>query len=397
VAWSGASIGQVLKSPALIGDRQVVTPGDKQRIRDWQEKCALLRRQGIPHADLPKHPARTHEAPQRGYYPAVVSEAEQAAIFAALERRRPKGMGQVSQLRWIGAGLSFCCCGEPIGATCSARPGGPIYYLRCRGRANGTGCSQPGVRVHEAQAALLTRLSAESFLALVDKRDGGASLAQALQRQLQAEGAAAKIEAALAAGESLMAVETEVAGLAVLTRRQVNLEIQLADARRELVAARAAAQAQQTGRGEIATEAQQLIRALLQTFANGADEVEDRRAVHRHLERLGVRVHVNGADRSLGIQIGDGKTSWQRLNGQLAVNTLKAGLNGVFYLPATPEEAAKEEAALVAEGPLGPGPSRLVAPVDGWGEIEPGTYPVEADGTINLRRKEDHGRTFHSR
>jgi hypothetical protein len=251
--------------------------------------------------------------------------------------------------------------------------------------------------VLEAQAALLTRLSAESFLALVDKRDGGASLAQALQRQLQAEGAAARIEAALAAGESLLAVETEVAGLAVLTRRQVNLEIQLSEARRELVAARAAAQAQQSGRGEIATEAQQQIRALLQTFGNGADEVEDRRAVHRHLERLGVRVHVNGAECLLGIQIGDGETSWQRLNGQLAVNTLKAGLNGVFFLPATPEEAAKEEGAMVADGPLGSGPSRLVAPVDGWGEIEPGTYPVEADGTINLRRREDHGRSFHGR
>lgn len=310
MAWSGSSVGQVLRSPALIGDRQILTPGHKQRIRDWQEKCALLRRQGVLQADLPKtHPARTLEAPQRGYYPPLVSETEQAAIFVALDRRKPKAMGQVSQLRWIGAGLSFCICGEPIGATCSARPGGAIYYLRCRGRVNGTGCRQPGVRLLDAQAALLTRLSAESFLALVDEWKGGASLAQALQQQLQAEGAVAKIEAALTAGESLMAVETEVAGLAVLTRRQVNLERQLAEARRELVTARAAVQAQQSGRGEIAAEAQQQIKSLLQTFANGADEVEDRRAVHRHLERLGVRVYVDGADRSLGIQIGESKTN----------------------------------------------------------------------------------------
>ncbi|MEI6829010.1 MAG: recombinase family protein [Synechococcaceae cyanobacterium ELA445] len=388
VAWSGASVRQVLRSPALIGDRQIVVPGHKQRIRDWQEKCALLRRQGVPQAELPKHPARTHEPPQRGYYPAVVSEAEQAAILVALERRKPKAMGQVSQLRWIGAGLSFCSCGEPIGATCSVRPDGAIYYLRCRGRVNGTGCRQPGVRLLEAQAALLTRLSTESFLALVDERKGGATLAQALLQQLQAEGAVAKIEAALAAGESLMTIEVEVAGLAVLTKRQVRLERQLAEARRELVTARAAVQAQQTGRGEIAAEAQQQIKALLQTFANGADEVEYRRAVHRHLERLGVRVHVNGADQSLGIQVGDGKTSWQPLHGELAVNVLKKGLSQVFYLPATPYEAVKEAAALVASGSIEPSPTCLVAPANGWGDIEPGTYPVETDGSIHLWRRE---------
>ncbi len=387
VAWSGGSVGQVLTSPALIGDRQIVTPGHKARIRDWQERCALLRRQGVPQAELPKHPARTHEPPQRGYYPALVSESEQAAILVALERRKPKAMGQVSQLRWIGAGLSFCSCGEPVGATCSVRPAGAVYYLRCRGRVNGTGCRQPGVRLLEAQAALLTRLSAESFLALVDERKGGANLAQALQQQLQAEGAVAKIEAALAAGESLMAVETEVAGLAVLTRRQVGLESQLTEARRELVTARATVLAQQAGRGEIAAEAQQQIKVLLQTFANGADEVEDRRAVHRHLERLGVRVYVNGADRLLGIQIGDGNTSWQPLHGELPMNVLKKGLTQVFYLPATPVEAQQEEAAVIADGPIEITPTHLVAPAEGWGGIEAGTYPVEEDGSINLRRR----------
>ena len=387
VQWSGRGVGQVLSSPALIGDRQIVTPGEKQRIRDWQEKCALLRRQGVPQAELPKHPARTYEAPQRGYYPAVVSENEQAAILAALKRRIPKAMGQQAQQRWLAAGLTTCTCGAPIGATCYLRHGQRSYALRCHGRGKGSGCKQPGVPLPDAQAALLTRLSAESFLALVDERKGGATLARTLQQQTMAEGAVAKIEAAMAAGEALMAIETEVAGLAVLARRQVGLERQLSEARRELAVTRSAVQAQQTGRGEIAMEAQLQIRMLLQTFANGTDDVEDRRAVHRHLERLGVRVHVNGVDRLLGIQIGDGKTSWQRLYGQLAVNALKAGLNGVLYLPPTPEEAGKEEEELMADDPLVPGPSRLVAPIEGWGEIEPGVYPVEADGTINLRRR----------
>jgi DNA invertase Pin-like site-specific DNA recombinase len=386
VQWSGRGVGQVLSSPALIGDRQIVTPGEKQRIRDWQEKCALLRRQGVPQAELPKHPARTYEAPQMGYYPAVVSENEQAAILAALKRRIPKAMGQQAQQRWLAAGLSICTCGAPIGATAYIRHGRRSYTLRCHGRAKGSGCKQPGVSLPDAQAALLTRLSAESFLALVDERKGGATLAQIMQQQSLSEGAVARIEAAMAAGESLMAVETEVAGLAVLTRRQVNLERQLAEARRDLAVARSAVQAQQTGRGEIAIEAQQQIKALLQTFANGTDEVDDRRAVHRHLERLGVRVHFNGAGRSLGIQIDGSAINWQSLQGQLAVAALKRGLTQVFYLPANPQQAANEAATITNDGPADPTPSRLVASTEGWGDVEPGTYPVEADGSINLRR-----------
>jgi hypothetical protein len=178
VRWTGASVKQLIANPAVIGDRRIVTPGHKQVVRDHQEKVALLRRQGVGEDQLPKQPPRTYEAPQKGYYPGLISEEEQAGILLAMQRRQPACTGQVSQVRWLAQGLSFCVCGAPLGAICSQRKikGGEVintYWLHCKSRKHGTGCTQPGVKLKEAQAGLLTRLSAETFLAMFEEQQGG--------------------------------------------------------------------------------------------------------------------------------------------------------------------------------------------------------------------------------
>ncbi|MCP9940974.1 recombinase family protein [Cyanobium sp. ATX 6E8] len=319
VAWSGASVKQVLSSPALIGNRQIVTPGHKQQIREWQEQCALLRRQGVAEGELPKHPARTYEAPQRGYYPAVITESEQAAILVALKRRQPACMGQVSKVRWIGAGLTFCVCGEPIGAVCSMRKGEATYWLRCKGRTNGKGCSQPGIKLKDAQAALLTRLGADTFLAMFDEQQGGertTALALAITKKSSAQATVDQLVAGIAAGEQAMAAEADPSVLGVLARRQAQQEQRLSEAMADLRDAQAEVQQLQSmpGGRVIAAEAQDQISELLRFFAAGADTVEDRRAVQHHFRRMGLTVHLNGDDAQLGLQVGSSsQIDWRPL------------------------------------------------------------------------------------
>ena len=329
VRWSGASVKQLLCSPALIGDRQIVTPGHKQQIREWQEQCALLRRQGAKEADLPKHPLRAYEAPQKGYYPALITEAEQAAILAAMQRRKPAAGGRADQVRWIAAGLSYCACGEPLGAVCSRRRDGRVYYLKCRGRVNGTGCNHPGVRVQEAQTALLARLTADSLLSMLDEKSGterATALAAAITEQAKAQAAVDQITASLVAGEQAMANEVDPAVLGVLARRQATQQQALEAATTTLRDAQVEVQQLQThpGTRALAAEAQEQIQGLLLTFLNVADEVEDRRAVQRHLQRMGLRVHVAGSNRELGLQVGDGSIDWQPLHDWLATAALAA-------------------------------------------------------------------------
>ncbi len=324
VKWSGASVKQLLCSPALIGDRQIVTPGYKQQIREWQERCAQLRRQGTNESDLPKYPARTHEAPQRGYYPALITESEQALILTAMQRRKPAAMGQVSQVRWVAAGLSYCACGEPIGANCSRRGEQKTYYLRCKAKSKGTVCKRAGVRVQEAQAALLARLSSGSFLAMLDEQGGSEranALATAITEQAKAQGAVDQINAALAAGEQAMANETDPTVLGVLAKRQAAQQQALEAARGVLRTAQAAVQQLEANPGAkaLAADAQEQIRDLLAKFIRQTDEVADRRTVQHHLQRLGLKVHLDGGDKKrLGLQMGDGLIDWQPLDGQAA-------------------------------------------------------------------------------
>ena len=318
VAWSSASVKQVISNPAIIGDRQVMAPGYRQQIRDWQEKCALLRRQGINEQDLPKHPTRTHEAPQKSYYPAIASEEEQAGLLLAMRRRQPRQLGQIAWVRWLAAGLTYCSCGERIGAACTARKNGYTRWLQCKGRAKGKGCNQAGVNLKEAQAALLTRLKAESLLAMFEEQQGGekqTALAAAIARQSSAQSVVDQITAAIAAGEQAMAAEADPAVLGVLARRQVQQYLRLDEAAADLRASQGEVQQLQSAPGAkiVAAEAQQQSSELLQTFARQEDTPDERRAVQHHLGRMGLRVRIDGNKRQLGLQIGDGPVDWQPL------------------------------------------------------------------------------------
>jgi DNA invertase Pin-like site-specific DNA recombinase len=335
--WTGSSVLNLVNQPAIHGARQILAPGYREEVRAWKEQRALARRQGLPAADMPPHPRRQYEPPQLDYYPALLSQADHEALLLALQSRRQQHLGRGDLVRWIGAGLTTCTCGAPIGATGGPRANGQqARYLRCHSRYRGGGCSQPFVPLPLAQAALLTRLSAADYLALLQTK-GGASRAAAHQQALAEHDAARQqveqAHAVIAAGEAAMADTTEAGVLVVLARRQAAAAEQLDQAQQQLAQAAAALQRHQGDRSmaELGAAAQQTIRQLLATFAAGTDTVEDRRLVAGHLRRLGLRISIDGAVRRMGLALGDGPPDWQPLDGDLAASALAWGATGATF------------------------------------------------------------------
>jgi hypothetical protein len=187
-----------------------------------------------------------------------------------------------------------------------------------------------------AQAALLTRLSAADYLALLQAQ-GGASRAAAHQQALAERDAARhqveQAQAVIAAGEVAMAETTEAAVLVVLARRQAAAAEQLEQAQQQLAQATTTLQREQGDQSlaDLGAAAQQTIRQLLATFAAGTDTVEDRRLVAAHLRRLGLRITIDGAGRRMGLALGDGPTDWQPLDAELAQAALRAGATGAQF------------------------------------------------------------------
>jgi hypothetical protein len=340
--WDGPGVLRIVGQPAIHGARQVVAPGAKAEIRAWREQCALLRRQGV--TDMPPHPPRRHEAPQPDYYPAILSEANHAALLQRMKARRSKPLGRADQIRWVGAGLSWCVCGEQIGANCHSRPGGrQVRYLRCRGRHRGSGCQHPTTLMLTAQAALLTRLAAEDYLTILRRVRQGTGLAHALVERDQAQAAVNLTQQQLAAGEAAMTEATEAAVLVVLARRQAAAEQQLEAARQQLTQATVALQQQQGPQSlaRLSEEAQSTIRHLLAQFAAGTDSKNDRQMVRTHLVRLGLRIVIDGAGRRMGLALGEGELDWQPLDAELASHALAAGATGAAF-------AGDDEAGMVS-------------------------------------------------
>jgi hypothetical protein len=349
VRWSAASVRQVIEHPAVIGSRSIVEPGHLQRLRDLQEQCALLRRQGG--TELPRRPPRTYEPPQEGYYPALITAAEQERLLSILRQRGTATTGRSDQIRWIGAGITNCICGAPMGAHGSnARRGRAGVYLRCKGLSRGLGCRSPMVPLQAAQAHLLTRLTDGSLQQIVRGNDQGgpAKLAAALTEQAIAQVEVERSATALQAGEAALNGETDAAVVGVLARRQAALEAQQVVARKRLAAAQAVLQQVQSGPSmeQVSEAVREAITGLLHTFAEERDERHDREAVRNHLLRLGLRITVHAAAGVIGLAVGDAEPIWMPLSGTLAHVALAAGATGAFY--AEGEQGTEMDALLDA-------------------------------------------------
>jgi len=335
--WNSASVQRVLNSPAIVGHRQVMTPGYRGVIRAWKEDCAIRIRQGAKKSDLQSCPARQHEEPQLNYYPPLLTEQEHAAVLAAAGKRRPVNGGRTEQLNWLAQGITFCSqCGDLYGMSANQRKTASgekvvAYYLACKGRRKGSGCTAPSIKLHDAQASLLSRLTAADFAEVLNAHSGAASgsaLSTALVERTQAQGKVDQFTAALATGEKAMAAEVEPDVLRVLAKRQAQQEAELAKAKQALSAAMAELQRLQSGvsmpaMGEAASAE---VADLMATFVRGDDTVDDRRLVRTHLLRMGLKVVLDVGSKRLGLAIGDSEIRWKPIASSARLAALEHGL-----------------------------------------------------------------------
>ena len=344
--WDKGSVLQVLKAPALHGARAIGASGHNAALREWKDEVARLRRQGVKEEALPVKPRPTPEPDQEGYYPALLTPGEHAALLASISRRKTvDNGGRRDQVRWIAQTLTRCSCGALMSACSSVSRGHRYTYLRCAGRRDGaTRCTAPMLRLGPLQANLLTRLSAETFTALVAQQEGrvaaGAqAVALAERERLQAQ--VAELQARGLAGEQALAVADDPAVVAVLAKRQAGLEAELQVALQALEHAEHAL-AELTRSGEsvgLAGEARQAVAGLLETFHQGTDQPADRALVNSYLRRLGLRVTIDAAAGAMGLAVGNQEPEWEELNSSLDMAALARGMTGTKAITweATPE------------------------------------------------------------
>lgn len=320
-SWSSGSVFRLVCNPAIHGARRVLQPGLQAQTRQWREEIARLRRQGISEVDLPRQPGRAYEDDQESYYPALLSPAEHSALLARIRQRANVVQGRADQLHWVAQGLTYCGCGSTVGALRTGKGqerGGAARYLRCHAKHKGLGCDAPMMRMVDAQAHLLTRLSGDSWLEILRSGEGTgrqSALASAIREQASALAEIAALRKALEAGEIALRAEQDAAVVSVLARRQAALEVQQSEAQQLLAATEGRLQQLQSGpsQEQLGQEAQGQVRELMATFAAEQDTVEDRRRVHAHLLRLGLRVTVDGQGKRIGLSIGEGPLHWQPL------------------------------------------------------------------------------------
>ncbi|MDH4406000.1 MAG: recombinase family protein [Cyanobium sp. D14.bin.5] len=379
LSWNSATVRQLIVHPAIRGARRVVEPGHQKRVRQWREQCALLRRQGLADSDLPNRPQRTHQQPQESYYPPLITAAEQSGLIATMGRRRLDTKGRTDQVKWIASGLTTCICGAPMGAIGGGmKRGRSGLYLRCKAVAKGLGCRSPLVKMIDAQANLLTRITSDTFTSLLAPDTGASRLAPLLIEQASAQGELDHLLAAVGAGTRALEAETSSEVVGILARRQAALEAKSDVARERLAAAQAALQQLQNGpsTGELAAGLQARVRGLLQGFADGSDTPEIRRGLREHLRQIGLRVSLDAARQKLGLAVGEGAVIWQPIHGGLAKAALKRGQPGVQY--GTVHISAEALRVAMDSGRSVDGMVRVEVHVI-EGDLRPGEFDAEID------------------
>ena len=346
VLWSSASIQRLLMSPAVVGHRVVQKPGHKEEQRRWSEECARLLRQGMKERDLPKAPVRQYLEPERDYYPALITEVEQAALRQVMAGRRNLHSGRTDRHHWIGMRITHCSkCGGVVTGRVSKRKGYTDKYIACKG-IGGLRCGAKWLPLKPVQTALLTRLSGDALATLVNGESTGAkasATAAAMADVTKAQADLDQINAALAAGSAVLNTETDPAVLALIARRQVEQEAKRDQAVTTLaLAQRELAQLQnQTPLASLCSDVQRDVRNLLHKFAADLDTPADREDVTRLMRRLGLRIVLDLDAERIGLAIADGELRWE----PMAVDAARIALDmGGTDLVAGPHGTASFEA-----------------------------------------------------
>ena len=350
-AWASESVMQLIKSPAVHGAKRVAVPGYNARLREWKDEVAHKRRQGVPQEQWPVRPVREFESDQEGYFPALLSKAEHALLLKQIAlRKSAKGAAAAKRCTWIGQRLTRCICGAGMTASSSVVKGVKYTYLRCNGAKDGsTGCTRKMVPLQLMQTHLLTRLRRDDLASVVERSSSGAKeIGAAKKRAEVASALVEKLTRQLQAGEAALVDLDDPTTIAVIAKRQGQLEKDLAAATvEELDAERALQAAQATPTDQLCAEVNERVRDLQRVFAEGKDTAEDRYAINQLLARLRATVSIdkdrgNGAVR-VGLAFADGETRWEMVDPTLDYAGLVAGMTEAETVQFEIDEATKHE------------------------------------------------------
>lgn len=312
--WTPSQIGSLLRSPALYGARRVAAPGYGEAVRRWKHNG------GGPGKPRPEYQLVP------GTWPAVLTADEFEALQGLVQARRCSAMerGRRDQMLFVGALLTTCTCGAPIGVR--SLEGGRYVYLVCRGRQRGqTECKVTPMRLEGVHAALLTRLQGVDLARVLVP--GGDQVEAAQRCAAEARGALAAAEAREANARAALR-ERAMTGRGMLEVYEEALVVaggQVAAAREALSQARAAVDQLQAG-----PDAADVVRSaagLLQAFARGQDTAEQRRGLHRLLREMGVRLVLDMGEKRLGIGREE-DVQWEVID-PLQEEMLRRGKSGV--------------------------------------------------------------------
>jgi hypothetical protein len=336
-AWASESVMQILKSPAIHGARRVAEPGFNARMREWKESIAHKQRQCVPESQWPAKPQRTYEPDQEGYYPALLSKAEHLLLIRQIAERKVAGpCVKEEPFTWLGQRLTRCSCGAAMSASSTRVKGVRYAYLRCTGaKAGARGCKQKMTSLLAAQAHVLTRLSRDDISSLTQDRAATAdAIATAAAKAKDAASTIARLNKQLKAGEVALQEQDDPNVIAVLAKRQWQLQKDLnaataaeLDARQQLLDLR------DTPSDRLLQEASEAVRELRRTFFRGEDSASDRRRINRLLHQLELTIVINGDSQQVGVQVGDGEIDWQPINTALDQAALQRGMSGSDRIP----------------------------------------------------------------
>lgn len=345
--WSQTSVMRLLENCALYGARRIAVADHASKVAAWRKKRAAWEATDKTTA-APKKPKRSYsEVPDT--YPALMSKADHARLMAVIAKRAtsPKERGRRDQMRYIAQLLTTCVCGAPIGVrSVSSRHGHgqKFTYLQCRSKqVTGTSCGRKPIRVEPVHAHLLTRLRYEHLAALVE---GDAAAKDSQGKALLAQ--QAMLQATLAEQEQQLVNAKAALKERAKSGRSVEVYEEALDEAAAAVAATetqlATVLADLTGLSSdgLSEQLETAVQALLREFAKGESTVETRQAVNSLLHRLGAKVTIDTEAMRCGLRVGDGEAVWERLNPDLDMAALSAGMVASESLEFEADEVTSE-------------------------------------------------------
>ena len=354
--WSAGSVRDVVRNDALWGAFQMNTKGlvgPCKTLREdhmyWDEEEDKYDRHHYSHRSKAHAENGEYEIIE-GVFPALYSKDEVERVRALAETRqsRPadRHVAKSETMRWFGSGLTYCECGHLIqwchGRTAWKNQDGLVhpelnpheivtdkrygkeytkrYYLSCASKKNFKAgdprrCEHKFMPMIAVSAHVLNRLRPEALQAFVDHKveADGKNLAPmidaAKERIAEKEQKLIKVKQALES--SIEEAEIELGRMYIEKKQELEADL---EEERGIIRDLQVEQSIRVDPPHLG-EASEAIQDLRDHLVDWTSTKEQRQRVNRVLKDLGVTIHLNGTEQTVGISYQGGEIDWQPLNG----------------------------------------------------------------------------------